>query len=212
MTLKSYLSIGIFIFQKFIDKCRRLSAKYWSLYNRGCLLYYKVEFNPARTEMLGKHIFALSRKSDIIIGDGLRSLSGKQYSLDYSNESKIHVHEGALLIIGKHVAMTNVTLQCYSKITIGDYVNIGANTMIIDTDFHSLDWKDRRDGSDITKKKNLPITIGDDVFIGAKSIILKGVTIGPKSIVGAGSVVSHNIPEGEVWAGNPARFIKKVPE
>jgi acetyltransferase-like isoleucine patch superfamily enzyme len=48
------------------------------------------------------------------------------------------------------------------------------------------------------------------VFIGARCIILKGVTIGEKSIVAAGSVVTKNIPEGEVWGGNPAKFIKKI--
>ena len=82
--------------------------------------------------------------------------------------------------------------------------------MIIDTDFHSLDWRDRRDGTDIFKKKNRSIHIGNDVFIGAKSIILKGVAIGDKSIIGAGSIVSRNVPSGEIWAGNPAVFIKKI--
>lgn len=51
------------------------------------------------------------------------------------------------------------------------------------------------------------VLIGDDVFIGAGSIILPGVTIGSNVIVGAGSCVTKDIPEGEVWAGNPARFI-----
>lgn len=53
------------------------------------------------------------------------------------------------------------------------------------------------------------MVINDNVFIGARCIILKGVTIGSKSIIGAGSVVTKNIPEGEIWAGNPAKFIKK---
>lgn len=59
------------------------------------------------------------------------------------------------------------------------------------------------------KPRCAPITIEDHAFIGAHSIILKGVTIGKCSIVGAGSVVTHNIPEHEIWAGNPAKFIRK---
>lgn len=55
-----------------------------------------------------------------------------------------------------------------------------------------------------------PIVIEDDVFIGAHCIISKGVTIGARSIVAAGSVVVKSIPPDEVWGGNPARFIKKV--
>lgn len=55
-----------------------------------------------------------------------------------------------------------------------------------------------------------PVVIKNGVFIGANSIILKGVTIGEKAIVGAGSVVTRSIPDGEIWAGNPAKFIRKI--
>ena len=56
----------------------------------------------------------------------------------------------------------------------------------------------------------MPIIVGDDVFVGANSIILKGVIIGARVIIGAGSVVTKNIPSDEIWAGNPAKFIRKV--
>lgn len=55
-----------------------------------------------------------------------------------------------------------------------------------------------------------PVVIKDGVFIGAHCIILKGVTIGEKSIIGAGSVVTKSIPDGEIWAGNPAKFIRRI--
>ncbi|MCD7824200.1 MAG: hypothetical protein LUG86_09355 [Oscillospiraceae bacterium] len=55
-----------------------------------------------------------------------------------------------------------------------------------------------------------PVAVGNGAFIGAHTIILKGVTVGEKSIVGAGSVVTKSIPDGEIWAGNPAHFIRKV--
>ena len=58
--------------------------------------------------------------------------------------------------------------------------------------------------------KSSPVTIGDDVFIGAHSTILKGVTIGDRAIIGACSVVTKNVPDDEIWAGNPARFIRKM--
>jgi acetyltransferase-like isoleucine patch superfamily enzyme len=55
-----------------------------------------------------------------------------------------------------------------------------------------------------------PVIIEDNVFIGAHSTILKGVTIGQNSIIGACSVVTKNIPQNEIWAGNPARFLKSI--
>lgn len=59
-------------------------------------------------------------------------------------------------------------------------------------------------------KNNAPVVIEDNVFIGARSIILKGVTIGENSIVGAGSVVTRSIPSNQIWGGNPAKFIRNL--
>ena len=81
----------------------------------------------------------------------------------------------------------------------------------MDTNFHSIDWQERRRESEmVTNTKTSPVIIGDDVFIGARTIINKGITIGNRSIVAAGSVVVKNIPADEVWGGNPAKFIKKL--
>jgi acetyltransferase-like isoleucine patch superfamily enzyme len=104
-----------------------------------------------------------------------------------------------------------VSIVCQKKITIGDNVKIGANTCIYDTDFHSLNSNHRLDSkldSENTIKKE--IFIDDNVFIGAHSTILKGVRIGKNSIVGACSVVTKNIPENEIWAGNPAKFVRTI--
>lgn len=80
-------------------------------------------------------------------------------------------------------------------------------TKIYDTDFHWLDFEKRiRE----TGGKTSPVTIKDGAFIGGSCIILKGVTIGEKSVIGAGSVVTKSVPDGEMWAGNPAKFIRKL--
>ena len=82
---------------------------------------------------------------------------------------------------------------------------------IYDSDFHSLDPKVRVNSElDRQSQNKLPVFIEDNVFIGAHSTVLKGVTIGKNSIVGACSVVVKNIPANEIWAGNPARFIRKL--
>ncbi len=119
------------------------------------------------------------------------------------------VTKNAELIIGDNCGFSGTSIFAAKSIKIGDYCNFGGNTFIWDTDFHPLDYNDRRTNI-IGKINTAPIVIGNDVFVGANSIILKGVTIGDKAIIGAGSVVTKNIPNGEIWAGNPAKFIRKI--
>ena len=69
----------------------------------------------------------------------------------------------------------------------------------------------RRDFEKDMKEKRLEkVSIEHDAFIGADCIVLKGVTIGACSIIGAGSVVTKSIPQGQIWAGNPAKFIRNI--
>ncbi|GGD03517.1 acyltransferase [Hyunsoonleella pacifica] len=121
------------------------------------------------------------------------------------------VDKGAKLIIGENTNMSQTALVCHTSINIGNHVKIGGGVCIYDTDFHSLDKAKRISmDDDIKYKKVSPVRIGDYVFIGAYSIILKGVTIGENSIIGAGSLVTKNIPANEIWAGNPAKKIKTI--
>ncbi len=88
---------------------------------------------------------------------------------------------------------------------------VGGNVRIFDHDFHSLDFRHRRKGGgDSEHIKSAAVIIEDDVFIGANAIILKGVHIGARSVVGAGSVVtSKDIPPDSLIIGNPARIVKR---
>ena len=126
-------------------------------------------------------------------------------------QPRITVNQNAELTIGDFSGINNVTLLCHNKIHIGNHVNIGNGSYIYDSNFHSLDWNIRKDRiKDTSNAKSAPIHIGDYVFIGARCIIGKGITIGEKSIIAAGSVVTKNVPAGEIWGGNPAKFIKKI--
>lgn len=120
------------------------------------------------------------------------------------------VDRGCSLIIGNNVGISQTALIAHADISIGDNVKIGGGTCVYTSDFHSLNKDLRRTGKDLKNRKSAPITIENNAFIGARCIILKGVTIGENSIVGAGSVVTKSIPANEIWAGNPAKFIRKI--
>lgn len=127
-----------------------------------------------------------------------------------SAKCKIEVRNKGSLIIGDNVGMTATTIMCFNKISIESNTKIGVGVHIYDTDFHNIDPEARLNGDMAATVNTQPIHIGKNVFIGAYSIILKGVTIGNNVIVGAGSVVTKDIPSNEIWAGNPAKFIKRV--
>ena len=111
--------------------------------------------------------------------------------------------------IGSRSGISNSTIVAHELVRIGKNVKIGGSVKIYDTDFHSLDAENRKT-IDADISKTMPVYIGDNTFIGAHSIVLKGVSIGDFSIIGAGSVVAKSVPANEIWAGNPAKFIKKI--
>jgi acetyltransferase-like isoleucine patch superfamily enzyme len=114
---------------------------------------------------------------------------------------------GAVLEIGANFAMTGGTICAAERIIIKNNVVVGANTIITDTDFHPLDPKQR--GLKPSDGRVAAVNIEDDVFIGMNCLVLKGVTIGRGSVVGAGSVVTKDAPPGVVVAGNPAKIVRE---
>jgi acetyltransferase-like isoleucine patch superfamily enzyme len=116
--------------------------------------------------------------------------------------------EDSSLEVGARFMMTAGVLCASSRIRIGDNVVVGANTTIVDTDFHPIDPVRRIQY--LQEGRTAEVIIENDVFIGMNCLILKGTTIGSGSTVGAGSVVSGNVPPGVVFAGNPAQMIRKL--
>ena len=116
---------------------------------------------------------------------------------------------GAKIAIGNNVGISGSTINATKSITIGNNVLIGSGCIITDTDSHPINWQDRINNLN-EKTISSPIVIEDNVFIGARSIILKGVTIGRNSVIGAGSVVTKSIPENCIAGGNPAKVIKHL--
>jgi acetyltransferase-like isoleucine patch superfamily enzyme len=117
---------------------------------------------------------------------------------------------GALISIGDNTGISGGAICAKDKVSIGSNCLIGSNVVIADNDFHAIKPENRvknRKDEDIPAR---PVLIEDNVWIGADSYILKGTRIGENSVIGAGSIVSGTVPANEVWAGNPAQFIKKI--
>jgi acetyltransferase-like isoleucine patch superfamily enzyme len=106
--------------------------------------------------------------------------------------------------------MSGAVICAAISITIGKECLIGADVLIADSDFHSIKPEGRRYGAAADDIGAAPVVIEDNVFIGARTVVLKGVRIGRDSVIGAGSVVACDIPEGAVAVGNPARVIRNV--
>lgn len=113
----------------------------------------------------------------------------------------------AEIILHDDVGISSTLICCAIKVEIGAGTQIGGGVIILDTDFHIAG----PDGSwpNDPEAAARPISIGKKCFIGARAIILKGVTIGDGAILGAGAVASRNIPAGAIYAGNPAQEVKR---
>jgi len=107
----------------------------------------------------------------------------------------------ASIIIGENCGFSGTVIGAFSKIEIEENVRCGANTLITDSDWHT---DDPRSG------EPLPILIKKNVWLGEGVKVLKGVTIGENSIIGAGSIVTKNIPSNVIAAGNPCKIIKNI--
>ena len=99
----------------------------------------------------------------------------------------------------------NCTFLGGAYIKIGNHVKIGPNVQIY-TPSHPIDYEERRK----SQETSFPVSIGDDVWVGGNVTILPGVTIGPRTIIGAGSVVTQDIPSDCVAVGNPCKVIKQI--
>ena len=194
------LKIIRYIYFKIIGFCN-------SFYNM--IVLYRENVKTINYKINGR-IF-IRNKGEIIIGRNFRANSGRNYNpIGGDVVLRLVCNENAKLYIGNNVGMSNLTIVCKNKITIGNNVLLGGGCKIWDTDFHSLDYRYRNTKEDAKYAKSAPININNNVFVGAGSIILKGVTIGEKSIIAAGSVVSRSVPAGEIWGGAPVKFIKKI--
>lgn len=168
-----------------------------------------VRFTSFKTT--GIPYIVVARNGSFKIGHNFSMNNGiKGNPIGCYNRCTFFVNRRATLTIGNNVGLSQTAIVCHINITIEDNVKIGGGTKIYDTDFHSLDPNKRAGSEDLLNTSKAAVLIKKNAFIGAYSIILKGATIGENSIIGAGSVVTKSIPDNQIWAGNPAKFIREI--
>ena len=147
----------------------------------------------------------ITGRGRIIVGDRVR-LSGKP-SFGFSNR----LHAAPELVIGDNTFIAHgCSFHVADSVRIGKHCFLASKVAVHDFDGHPIDADRRRTGQPTPPEGVRRIVIGDDVWIGTGAIILKGVRIGARSIVGAGSVVTRDVPPDTIVAGNPARVVKHL--
>ena len=173
-----------------------------NIFNLFCNLFFKNKLNMGSKNIFCYPFFAVTNNKNITIGNEC------VLNCFLVTEGKGNIKIGSNSSIGK-----DSSIRSSNSIEIGDHVQISSEVIVLDNNSHSLNYLERRGdvnnpGNSYMVAKSAPIKIGNDVLIGRRSIILKGVSIGDRSIIGAGSVVVKNIPEDVVACGNPAVIVK----
>lgn len=164
-----------------------------------------------KLKLSGIPVIIQSKNSKIKIGENVRINSSLFSNLIGLYQRTIIVTRtcNSEIIIGDNVGISGTTIYARKSIKIGDNTLIGANTKIIDNDFHPIEIRYRNENNK-AKIRSKEIIIGKNCFIGCNTLILKGTNLGDGCVVGAGSVVCGEFPNDCVIAGNPAKIIRKV--
>jgi len=165
-----------------------------------------------KAQIIGRPIMSVANGARLIIGDGVRIYSATRANpLGCFQPCVLRaLAPGARLSLGPNAGLSGTVLCAAVSIEVGEGTIFGSGAMVIDNDFHvpAGQWGWSEDPA-LFAKAARPVRIGRGVFVGARAIILKGVTIGDRAAIGAGAVVSKDVPAGFLAVGNPARLIEK---
>lgn len=203
------------------------NENYFELFKDGLLHFSKVItilFSPFAKFVLtingvrfgkGVKVYGIPRienRGSITLGNNMRLNSAKctYNSGNMAGGVLLRTGKEGSIIIGDEVYLNGTSIISEVQVKLGSRIMIGANTVIMDTNTHNIPYRDRLKRWDKIVRKQ--VSIGDDVWIGANSFIMKGVTIGKGSVIGAGSVVIKDVEPCSIYAGNPAVLVKKIDE
>lgn len=181
-----------------LKRLRRIASDYYAqhfLYPAFDHLGESARFlAPQSVRIHGRHICA---------GDYLHCISDRLKPVKLTTWAD-RTHQGHISIGNYCLIAPGVEITAFENIAIGDNCMLAADVIIHDCDWHGLYNRLR------PFRCNAPVSLGNNVWVGMRSIITKGVTIGENSVIGAGSVVTKDIPANSVACGNPAKVIKSL--
>jgi acetyltransferase-like isoleucine patch superfamily enzyme len=154
-------------------------------------------------EIVGRPHFRRARGASIVLGEGVKLFGSKAVNpLINARTSLWAIAPGARLELGPGVGCSGACLCAAKELRIGEGTILGADCLVMDNDFHlpTAGWGWGFNPVETAR----PVRIGRGCFIGARAIVLKGVTIGDGAVVGAGAVVTSDVPPAHVATGNPA--------
>ena len=186
----------------------------WRIHNLWCILvqdYYRASFTrycqAVGRDLIVKGPYRVRNTGQIEIGDHCIFDSSKErpIRLDVGTRAVLKIGDGVYLNEGVHIF-------CNIAVTIGKRCLIASDVVILDDDGHPVDWRERHNHWPELPEDRLgaPIVIEDNVWIGTRAIILKGVRIGTGAVIGAGAVVTHDISSHCLVGGVPARLIRNI--
>lgn len=189
-----------------------LLIRWWKFIGRILLQIKGVSFQRPPI-LYGLPIVSMLPDSKIVLGDDVLLCSDSRFTdLGVAKPVILRtLRPNASIEIGADSGLSGTVVCAAVSVKIGTECLIGADVQIFDTDFHKLAAKNRRQDNAPENIGCAPVVIEDNVFIGASSIVMKGVTIGRNSVIGAGSIVSKSIPANCIAAGNPAKVIADLP-
>lgn len=162
--------------------------------------------------LIGKPSIEKAPNSYIYLGENVTLISEQTANTAGINHPVIISAEGpnSRIIIEDGVGISGASIVTCSSIEIGENTFIGANVNIYGTDFHPIKPEDRQKQKTTVEAPTLPIKIGQNCWLASNVTVLKGVSIGDNSVVGAMSLVNKNIPKNSIYAGVPAKFIRNI--
>jgi acetyltransferase-like isoleucine patch superfamily enzyme len=178
-----------------VDWQRRRTEVHWHLaaVRQGA----KARWSLRRARRVGRRAHVLGfpavEATDLVVGDDFKLWSGHRTTL-LSGWGRIVVGDRVFINVGTVVIAVE-------EVVIGDDVALAHEVMVLDSDSHGVEGRPYR---------TAPVRIGDGTWVGARATILPGVTIGKRVLVAAGSVVTRDVPDDVLVAGNPARVVRPL--
>ena len=171
-----------------------------------------VEFPAGMPTFIGVPHVSRHAGSRIVIHGETTIISKPRANVAGMNHGTIiaTLREGSEVLIERGCGLSGATIVAAARIHLKEGVGLGVNVCVYDNDFHSEDPAVRGRPGDGDAARRAPVTIERNAWVAANAMVLKGVRIGEASIVGAGSVVTRDVPDGMVVAGNPARVLRPV--